>query len=262
MRRGRLSRREWLRLGALALPGAALTAGQPILALDPAHRVSRPKVATGVAIRYINTGLRQVTLTFDDMYSEYHTLRIARACARRGIRATFFPTGIAAQNTLERSGDPDLYRRLRDMGHEFGTHLYTHRVLRELTYDELVWQEMNPALDVLRRSLGDDFVPVAMRPPYGIVTDAMKELSRQFNLPMVLWNLDSRDTLCVANPYKSALVCCSEMLAIMRKELTPGSIVLMHTIAPSSLAIDPVADLLARRNLKAVPLSQMLGSSA
>ena len=262
MRRRDLSRRELLRLGALALPGAALGAGQPVRALDPASRVARPAVATGVPIRYVNTGLRQVTLTFDDMYSEYNTLRIALACHKRGIRATFFPTGVAAESTLERSGYQDLYRRLRDMGHEFGTHLFTHRVLRELTFDELVWQEMHPALDVMRRSLGDNFVPVAMRPPYGIVTDALKELSRQFNVPMVLWNLDSRDALCSANRYKSALVCCSEMLAIMRQELAPGSIVLMHTIAPSSLAIDPVADLLERRNLKAVPLSQMLGSPA
>ncbi len=262
MRRRDLSRREWLRLGALALPVASLTRAFPARTVDASSEVPRPAVATGVPIRYVNNGLRQVTLTFDDMYSEYNTLRIARACARRGIRATFFPTGIAAQNTLERSGYQDLYRRLRDMGHEFGTHLYTHRVLRELTFDELVWQEMNPALDVMRRSLGDDFVPVAMRPPYGIVTNALKEVSRQFNVPMVLWNLDSRDALCSADKNKSALVCCSEMLVTMRKEVAPGSIVLMHTIAPSSLAIDPVADLLARRNLKAVPLSQMLGTSA
>ncbi|MCY3945328.1 MAG: polysaccharide deacetylase family protein [Anaerolineaceae bacterium] len=262
MKSNTLTRREWLRLGVTSLTGAALGAGLPMRALDPASRVSRPAVATGVPIRYLNTGQRHVVLTFDDMYSEYNTLRIALACAQRGIRATFFPTGIAAENTLERSGYQDLYRRLRDMGHEFGTHLYTHRVLRDLTFDELVWQEMHPALDVMRRSLGDDFVPVAMRPPYGIVTDAMKELSRQFDVPMVLWNLDSRDALCAANKYKSALVCCSEMLAIMRQKLAPGSIVLMHTIAPSSLAIGPVADLLARRNLKAVPLSQMLGSSA
>lgn len=262
MRRKDLSRRELLRLGALALPGAGLTGALPAQAVDAASDVPRPAVATGVPIRHVNNGLRQVTLTFDDMYSEYNTLRIARTCAKRGVRATFFPTGVAAQNTLERSGYPNLYRRLRDMGHEFGTHLYTHRVLREMTYDELVLQEMNPALDVMRRSLGDDFVPVAMRPPYGIVTDAMKELSRQFNLPMVLWNLDSRDTLCAADKNKSALVCCSQMLAIMRKHLRPGSIVLMHTIAPSSLAIDPVVDLLERRKLKAVPLSQMLGLSA
>ncbi|MCE2488617.1 MAG: polysaccharide deacetylase family protein [Anaerolineae bacterium] len=262
MRRRGLSRRELLRLGALALPGAALKTGFPTLALDAASDVPRPAVATGVPIRYLNTGQRHVTLTFDDMYSEYNTLRIARACAKRGIRATFFPTGIAAQNTLERSGYQNLYGTLQDMGHEFGTHLFTHRVLRDLGYDELVHQEMIPALDVMRRSLGNDFVPVAMRPPYGIVTDAMKELSRQFEIPLVLWNLDTGDSLCAANRYKSALVCCSEMLGTMRKHLAPGSIVLMHTIAPSSLAIEPIADLLARKRLKAVPLSTMLHSSA
>lgn len=261
MRRRDLSRREWLRLGALALPGAGLTGALPAQAVDAASEVPRPAVATGVSIGFVRNDRRQIALTFDDMWSQYNTLRIARACARRGIRATFFPTGIAMLNNVERpmAGYENLYPRLRDMGHEFGTHFFTHDVLRDLTYDELVWREMNPALDVMRRALGDDFAPVAIRPPYGIVTDAMRELSRQYNLPIVLWNIDTRDTLCAADKNKSALVCCSEMLGILRKKLAPGSIVLMHTIAPSALAIEPIADLLARRNLKAVPLSTLLG---
>ncbi len=72
MRRRGLSRRELLRLGALALPGTTLKTGFPTLALDAASDVPRPAVATGVPIRYLNTG------------------------------------------------------------HEFGTHLFTHRVLRDL----------------------------------------------------------------------------------------------------------------------------------
>ena len=45
----------------------------------------------------------------------------------------------------------------------------------------------------------------------------------------------------------------------MRKELAPGSIVLMHTIAASSLAIEPIDELLECRNLQGVSLSTLPG---
>ena len=112
-----------------------------------------------------------------------------------------------------------------------------------------------------RCAAGDDFVPVAMRPPCGIMSDAIRELSRQYDIPLVLWSVDTGDAPCAADRYKSALACCSEMLGAMRKELAPGSIVLMHTIAPSSLAIYPIADLLAHRNLQGVSLSTLQGLS-
>ena len=261
MRHGPLSRRELLRLGALAVPGAGLAFSPLAGAHDVADTGRRPAVARGVPIRSVKNDQRRIALTFDDMWSQYHTLRIGRECAQRGIRVTFFPTGIAMLNNMERpiAGHENLYPRLRDMGHEFGTHLYTHDVLRELTFEELVWREMNPALDVMRRGLGNDFVPVAIRPPYGIMSDAIRELSRQYDIPLVLWSVDTGDTLCAANKNKSPLVCCSEMLGTMRKHLFPGSIVLMHTIAASSLAIEPIDELLERRNLQGVTLSTLLG---
>lgn len=261
MRHGPLSRRELLRLGALAVPGAGLAFSPLAGARDVADTGRRPAVARGVPIRSVRNGQRRIALTFDDMWSQYHTLRIGRECARRGIRVTFFPTGLAMLKHIERpiSGHENLYPRLRDMGHEFGTHLYTHEVLRDLTFDELVWREMDPSLDLMRRALGNNFVPVAIRPPYGIMSDAIREMSRQYDIPLVLWSVDSGDTLCAANRNKSPLVCCSEMLVTLRKTLVPGSIVLMHTIAASSLAIEPIDELLERRNLQGVLLSTLLG---
>ena len=261
MRSSALSRRELLCLGA------ALGAGFGVSRVASAHGYPatgvEPAVARGVPIRSLDTGQRQIALTFDDMWYEYHALRIGREYARRGIRVTFFPTGIALLNNLERpnEGFENLYPRLRDMGHEFGTHLFTHGDLRNLTLPELIDREMNPALNTLWRALGSSFVPVAIRPPYGIVTQAMKDLSLQYDIPLVLWNLDTGDTICSANKIKSALVCCSEMLVTLRKYLVPGSIVLKHTIQSSYLAIEPTVELLKRRGLQPVSLSTLLNSA-
>ena len=105
MRSGALSRREVLRLGAGAALGAGFGAGPVARAYDAWPAGPAPAVARGVPIRSRDTGLRQISLTFDDMWYEYHALRIGRAYAKRDISVTFFPTGIALLNNLERANE-------------------------------------------------------------------------------------------------------------------------------------------------------------
>ena len=125
----------------------------------------------------MHTNARKVSLTYDDLWSEYYTLRIGREYYRHNIRLTLFPAGRAVLNNLERPnpGYENLYPRLRDMGHEFGCHLFTHRVIRDFSLQQLTEEEMEPALHTMRRALGPGFRPVGIRPPYGHVTDALQE---------------------------------------------------------------------------------------
>ncbi len=263
MKHRRLSRRDLLRLGAGATLGAGLSAAAPALTHGVTSGDVVPAVARGVAIRSLDTGQRQVALTYDDLWYGYHALRIGRAWAKLDVRVTFFPTGLAVQNHLARSHEDlaNLYPRLRDMGHEFGTHLFTHGNLREYSLPELVERELEPALQVMRRALGNDFMPLAIRPPYGIMTQALKDLSRQYDIPLVLWNLDSGDTLCGGGKIENSAECSEEIVATLEQYLVPGSIVLHHTIKASYLAIEPTAELLDERNLQAAPLSEMLNAA-
>ena len=48
----------------------------------------------------------------------------------------------------------------------------------------------------MRRALGPGFRPVGIRPPYGHVTDAVKELAARYRMPLILWGLDSQDAVC------------------------------------------------------------------
>ena len=125
-----------------------------------------------LAIIKVPTSTRKVALTFDDLYDEAITRLIARYYARREIRVTFFPVGRAILKNLNNPepGCENLYPRLLDMGHEIGCHLHTHRNPRGLTLEQLEDTEMAPALRSLRRALGRKFQPVALRPPFGIVT--------------------------------------------------------------------------------------------
>ena len=275
-----LSRRQLLRGGAsLALASVFGLAGQ-----------SASANSTRV-IRHVSTSTRKVCITYDDLWSEYYALRIGREYYRRNVRLTFFPAGRAILNNLKRPnpGYENLYPRLRDMGHEFGCHLFTHRVIRDFSLQQLVDEEMAPALYEMRRALGSSFYPVGIRPPYGHVTDALKELSARYGMPLILWGLDSQDAVCtkkyedkrcgcaaqssfetyarVLGPSLEEVICsdeqctekCAEtILHNYKTYLRPGTIILHHTLKSSLHAIQPTLGLLRAWNMQPVPLSELL----
>ena len=285
-----ISRRRLLRMGLSAAAGALLNGGLSLSAHAP-ESDDQYSGGVGYVIRGVRTNARRVCLTIDDLWSEHYTLQICREYYRRNIRLTLFPIGHAVYNNLERptAGHENLYPRLREMGHEFGCHLYTHRVIKEFSLQQLIDEEMEPSLRVMRRALGDNFKPVGIRPPYGHVTDALKELSEQYYTPLILWGLDSQDAICThrrdvhnckcseAPKYAMyshlrgeapldvfcdkdhcARACVTEILHSYESYLRPGTIILHHALKPTLLAIPSVAKLLDDWNMRAIPLSELL----
>ena len=175
------------------------------------------------------------------------------------------------------------------MGHEFGCHLYTHRVVKEFGLEQLIEEEMEPSLRALRRALGADYMPVGIRPPYGHVTAALRELSGQYGIPLVLWGLDSQDAICTqqkvvndcecpeepnseiylkifgqvpkaafCNKDRCAEECVDKILHSYESYLRPGAIILHHALRACLLAIPSTVGLLEDWNMKAIPLSELL----
>lgn len=288
-----VSRRRVLQMG-LAAAGSLLNSGLPLLAhTDGAGE--RFSGGAGTVIKGVRTNARRVCITIDDLWSEYYTLRICREFHRRNIRLTLFPIGHAVNNNLDRPtpGHENLYPRLRDMGHEFGCHLYTHRVIKEFSVEKLIEEEMEPSLRVMRRALGANFKPVGIRPPYGHVTKAVKELSRRYYTPLVLWGLDSQDAICtqqkdvhncecqeqpdymmysymldqasperICDKDRCARQCVIEIVNNYESYLRPGTIILHHALKATLLAIPAIAELLEDWNMKAIPLSELFAYSA
>ncbi len=286
-----LSRRQFLRGAALLGAGAAL--GSSLL--SPSERA----LANGpTPIRSVPGAGNKVALTYDDLWSEVYTFRIARACHQRGIRVTLFPIGRAILNNLERpqKGYEELYPRMRDMGHEIGCHLFTHRNIKQFGLQQLVDEEMEPALQTMRRALGADFRPVGIRPPYGVMTDAMQELAALYGIPLILWSVDSRDAVCTSRldcetacgkteashlaavdnlaasdlpsgqtrhnvactKQECSQLCVDHILENVEQHLRPGSVILNHALLNSYRALLPMLDLLRHRNLQPVPLTELL----
>ena len=282
------TRRQFLR--RLGILGAGAAMGDALMSL------AQTEVADGMqALRMVSDAGRKVCLTYDDLWNEYYTLRIAKACHRRGIRLTFFPIGRAVLSNVERphKNHEYLYPRLREMGHEIGCHLYTHRNIRKFSLRRLIDEEMEPALDILRRALGQDFAPVGVRPPYGLVTDPMRELAELYGIPLVLWSVDSQDALCTARldcdkacgapadaavlanvndsePQQEEAACAKEQCAqkcvdhildSVERQLKPGSVILNHSIKNAWLALPGLLQMLQRRDLQPVSLSELMAAA-
>lgn len=288
MRSSMISRRQFLRqisfLGAGAAFGGSLLAGPGRSLADEAE-----------PIRTVAAAGRKVSLTYDDLWSEYYTFRIASFYHERNIRITLFPSGRAITNNLERPkrNHKNLYPRMRDMGHDIGCHLYTHRNHRKFGLQQLIDEEMEPSLAAMRQALGADFMPIGIRPPYGIITDAVQELSELYEIPLILWGVDSQDSLCTVRTdcesactapaatdpaadgsmstqvsqsapctkQECAQICIDHIIARLDRRLRPGNVVLNHGIRNAWLAVAPLLNLLRRRNLQPVALSELLAAA-
>lgn len=278
-----------MRLGAGIASGALLGGGISALAHSGGKDVSSTASQARV-IRHIYTNERKVCLSFDDMWSEYYGWEICREYHRLGIPLTLFPVGRAVRNNLVRplDGYENMYARMREMGHEFGCHLYTHRDIRDFSLQQLIDEEMEPSLNVMRQALGKNFKPIGIRPPYGVVTDALKELSVKYRMPLVLWGLDSQDSICTwqckeetldecatsdelhysawgqdvdaALCIKSTCAnnCVGKILKSYESYMRPGTIILHHVLKASYLAIKPIVAFLEDWNLQPVRLSELL----
>ena len=284
-----LTRRQFLRIAAGLASGTLLARGLSTLAHSSDRAVSSTASQARV-IRHVYTNERKICLSFDDMWSEFYALRICREYHKLNIPLTLFPVGLAVRNNLVRphAGYENMYARLRDMGHEFGCHLHTHRDIRGFSLQQLIDEELEPSLHMLRSALGSDFKPIGIRPPYGVVTDALKELSVKYRLPLILWGLDSQDSICsskckddspadcapINEIYPSVWIpdmddalcaksscedrCVDVILKSYESYMRPGTIILHHVLKASYLAIKPIAAFLDDWNLQPVRLSELL----
>lgn len=247
-----ISRRQFLLgmgLGASMLLLPSLNRARATTGADSAPRLS-------MTISRGRRDLPQICLTYDDLWDEDIALEMAQAFADHDMRVTFFPAGSAITANIDRPkpGYADLYKQIYDMGHEFGCHLYTHTDITEADVHRLKWWEMEPWLDEMERALGFPYEPCCIRPPMGIVTQALHLIAQEYELPIVLWSADTRDSFCTVD------YCDELLLGYFVNQLNNGEIFLQHTIPASAAIIDGQVEALAEAEMENVLLSDMLAA--
>lgn len=181
---------------------------------------------------------RKIAITFDDGPHPYYTEQLLDGLKERGVKATFFVTGMHAEQY------PDVIRRMNDEGHLIGNHTYSHMQLSSNNSD-VFKEELIRTNDAIEQLTGQEVQYV--RPPYGTWD---KKFEKELNMFPVLWTVDPLDW-------------CSDNVAVIVQKVTSkvkeNSIILMHDEYKSTVtAALQVIDELMEEGYEFVTVDELL----
>jgi peptidoglycan/xylan/chitin deacetylase (PgdA/CDA1 family) len=191
-----------------------------------------------------------VAITFDDGPNGAETERVLDVLARHQARATFFMVGSSVE------AQPELARKVAALGHEVGSHTYSHVKLHALP-DEQMRSEVDRGHACL--TTAGIAGATLMRAPHGLKTRALLRHLTARGLKLVGWSYGIYDTRGDA-----AEVLTRRAL----RWLGPGKILLLHDgklgHARGAMieALDRVLAECNRRGLQTVTISQMAAAAA
>lgn len=163
------------------------------------------------------------------------------ALAQRNIKASFFLLGEWAQKY------PDSAKAIALAGHEIGSHSNSHRDMSSLSQHEIL-EEISASRAAIQNACSQ--TPVLFRPPSGDYNDLVIESIHQSGCIPIQWNLDTLD-------WKGLEA--SEIAERVRKDLAPGSIILLHAGAEhSAQALPLILDAADQLGIQLVPVGELI----
>lgn len=214
---GRSGMEETTVIDARDTEGMLSDFGRRVLGQLSAPVVSPP--ATAPALRHVNCDLVPcAALTYDDGPNPKTTPQLLGLLKEKNAQATFFMTGSST------AASPATARQVADAGEAIGNHTYSHPYLTKLS-PAAVRNELDRTDSAIQAATGSS--PSLMRPPYGAANAAVQAAVGK---PLILWAVDSLDW-----QSKNPAVFVPKIL----KEITPGAVVLMHDVDPTTIAGQP-----------------------
>src|SRR5690625_1949779 len=188
-----------------------------------------------------DTNGKYIALTFDDGPSADVTPRVLDILKQYNAKATFFMLGSQVDY------HPEIAKLVADAGHEIGNHTDQHQDLTKLGPDG-IRTEIESTSDKINNITGTR--PYLVRPPYGAYNEHVKNDAANYGNSIILWSVDSLD-------WKSRNA--DAINDEIQQQLTPGSIVLMHDIHPTTAdALPKLLETLQQEGYQFVTVSQLL----
>jgi len=183
----------------------------------------------------------QIALTVDDGPDPVYTPRILDIFRDHAVKATFFVVGGAAEQY------PELVLRMREEGHEVGSHSYSHPYFHRLSWSGAIG-EIGMTGWVLNRILGEKCK--LFRPPHGKLSLRSLIPAWAAGQQVVMWNVDLKDYRASPGELQAQLD---------RTCFASGDIILYHGTNPAALkALPRVIEAALGRNREAVTISALV----
>lgn len=188
-----------------------------------------------------DTNGKYIALTFDDGPSEEVTPRVLDILEQYNAKATFFMLGSQVDY------HPKIAKLVADAGHEIGNHTDQHQDLTKLGPDG-IRKEIESTSDKIKNITG--VRPHLIRPPYGAYNERVRSDAANHENSIILWSVDSLDW-----QSRNADAIHREV----QQQLTPGAIVLMHDIHPTTAdALPELMETLQQEGYQFVTVFQLL----
>lgn len=197
-----------------------------------------------------NTADKVVALSFDDGPHERYTPALLRYLEESHVPATFFMIGRQVRK------NPDIARDVANGPHEIGNHTFTHPRLPMLG-DVQVTRELAETHDIIRDVTGRE--PVHMRPPMGLFTKRVVNLTEKAGYRTVVGDVYPRD------PHKPGT---HKIVRRVLGRVQPGSLIILHDGGNTpgvdrSQTVDGVKEIVPRlqdKGYRFVTLSELVRS--
>ncbi len=158
-----------------------------------------------------------VYLTFDNGYENGYTESILDTLKAENVPATFFLTGHYLTSATP------LVKRMVEDGHIIGNHSNNHPNMAKLSEDAILkeWVEFDKKLKELTNVDRTYYA----RPPEGIYNERVLKVGIENNYRHIFWSVAFKDW------DRNSTLPASYAYDALMKQLHPGAIILMHTVA-------------------------------
>ena len=191
----------------------------------------------------VKTDKKVVALTFDISWGNNTPLPVIDILKNNGVKSTFFLSGPWVKQY------PDIPKRIKEDGHEIGSHGYRHINLSNLSKAEIK-DEMLKAQNNIKEVTGVDVNLI--RTPNGDYNDQVIEAAHECNYEVIQWSTDSLDWM---NPG------VNNIIERVSKKVHPGDIILMHasdTCKQTTEALPVIIKNLKDQGYEFVTVSELL----
>lgn len=186
-----------------------------------------------------------IALTFDDGPSE-NTLEVLDILKKHSTKATFFCIG----KNIEKH--PEILRRIDSEGHIVANHSFSHSDFFDFYRKNRVAQELKETDNLILEITGKK--PQFFRPPYGVTNPSIRRALAITKHKTIGWNIRSMDGISKNT---------SAIFNRIVKQLSPGSVVLLHDTRPQTNAVlEQLLLRVAEKNYKVVPVTELLNLKA
>ena len=181
-----------------------------MLGLIAGKYVSSASTQMNLPIYSVQTGKKQIAITFDAAWTNQDTEQLVRILKKHDAKATFFIVGDWAEKF------PESVKAFYNAGHTIANHSDTHKAFSKCSREE-IQQEIVNCNKKLESITGNKVT--LLRAPSGDYTDQSLEVAKSLEIQAIQWNVDSLD-------YTGLSV--DEIVQRVVSRIENGSIVLFH----------------------------------